>query len=107
MSSTNQPILNFVESDSAVQLPGVYEADDPDLAQFASIILNVRTSECAVLSKTAIIDNAPAGIFHFEFLPADLPVGRHQADIVFTDLSGDEETFPEERPLLLVVRSRV
>lgn len=105
MGSTNQPIMRFVEGDQ--EPDSIFMFEDTDLSAFSTIELRIRRNDCDLLVKTAIVDDAENGVFHFAWGAGDLIEGRHEADLVFVDLAGKEETWSDREPILLIVRGRV
>ena len=101
-------VLNFVDSD---RLPDVdFELENVDVSvpsKFISITLRVRKEGGTTLSKPAVIDDGPNGLFHFEWDPGDLSKGQHRAEVTFVDLNNKAETFPADEPLVFDVRGRV
>lgn len=77
-----------------------------DLTSFTDIVLRVRRQDGSRFERDAVIDDAAEGEFHFEWQAGDLVPGLHEAEITFTDAIGDE-TFPDDKPMQLVIRERV
>lgn len=99
------PRFNYVEDD---ELPNItLEFEGVDLGVFTSIVMNVRRPDGRLIVKTAVIDDAPNGLLHFEWAVGDLIEGLQTADIVFTESSGKSETFPDDQPLEINVRPKV
>lgn len=94
VATNRKPVLTFT-----------YE--DVDLDDYASITLRVRRENNTLLEIAAVIDDADAGEFHFEWGSGDLTPGTHAAEVVFTDSDGLELTLPAEGPMHLIVRERV
>jgi hypothetical protein len=102
---TDQPVYNVVEGDDFPQIH--IEIEGVDLALFASIQLHVRRPGGTKFVRDAVIDDGPNGKFHFEWEQGDLIAGRHEADVIFTDLAGLESAYPQKQPILIEARSRV
>lgn len=100
-----QTILKFVDADQLPQLN--FEFENQDLAAFTTIELRIRKQDGTQFTKNAIIDDAPNGLFHFEWAVGELSAGAHEAEVVFTDIGGLPETFPDDKPILLIVRDQV
>lgn len=101
----SQVVLYYVDTDELPLL--TFEYEDQDLADFASIVLRVRRPDGRLVEIAATIDDAPSGMFHFEFAEGDLQAGNHEAEVRFVDLSGKSETMPADAPIAIIVRGEV
>lgn len=101
----SQIVIHYVDTDELPILS--FEYEDQDLSVFASIVLRIRRPDGRLIEKAAVIDDAPGGLFHFEFAVGDLIFGHNRAEVRFTDLSGKSETFPAEAPIAIIVRGEV
>lgn len=105
--STDQAIFYMTEGDEQPDFIVQYEADNADLSQFSSIVLRMRRKGGDVITKTAIIDDEPNGVFHFKWADGDIIAGRNKVEIVFTHTSGDTEIWPSRGAIIFVVREAV
>ena len=97
-------VIPFVENDEQDQL--TFEWQGQNLNAFSTIKLHLTYESGLKLLPfpDAVIDDAAAGKFHFEFGPGDLVRGQHRAEVQFDDLSGKPKTLPTENLLILNVR---
>jgi len=98
-------VFRYVDTDEKPDLGAELEGED--ISQFASITLRVRLSSGKLLTKAAIVDDSPNGLFHFEFDTGDLIAGIHKAEVVFAFPDGKTETVPDEQPIDIIVRKAV
>lgn len=84
-----------------------FEFEGVDLSSFSAITFRLRQQSGLSVERSAVIDDAANGLFHIEWQADDLPLGSHEGEIVFEHSSGIEETWPAERPIVIVVRQRV
>lgn len=79
---------------------------DTDLSGFTGISIAVRLESGGEINKDAVIDDAATGRFHIVWDATDLVEGQHQLEYVF--VSGSQVTrLPEDKPVVLLVRSQV
>jgi hypothetical protein len=78
-----------------------------DLSIYSSIVIRVKRPDGTVIERTATIDSAADGAFHFDWQAGDLQYGTSLADIRFTETGGAVLTLPAENPLKLINRHRV
>lgn len=101
----SRSVLRLVEGDLEPTLS--FELAGQDLADYASITMRVRRDDGKLLSRAAVIDDAPNGLFHFEWQAGDLVRGRHRMEIEFVSLGGGNFTIPSRAPILLDVRADI
>lgn len=110
---TTNTKINLVDKDLKPQFNVTLEQENTDgtiepvdLNNFSLITLRVRKENGYRFERSAVIDDAENGEFHFVWLEGDLTPGIHNAEITFSDATGDE-TFPDDQPMQLIIRERV
>lgn len=71
-----------------------------------SISVKLRYDYGGAVSKTAIVDDAPNGLFHIEWEPTDLVEGEHRLEYVIVDGLGTRR-YPTEATIAMIVRPQV
>lgn len=106
MAVTKQVRLFRVEGDTKPDI--VAEFEGFDLTGYAIDLNVVRLNDKCRFTKAGIIDDAPAGKFHFEFVAGDLILerGNYEAEIEFT-IGSDNFTLPREYGFLIDVRADI
>ncbi len=103
-------VIFLVEAD-LLPLFNVTYVDDAgapiDVSPFTDIVLRVRRPDETAFERTAVIDDAVNGLFHFEWAAGDLVEGDSKAEIRFEDGTAKPETVPSDSPLVLRIRERV
>lgn len=83
-----------------------FEWEDFDITDY-TIVLRVRyEDDDTAVEVAAVVDDAAAGQFHFEWADGFLRAGTHTAEVVLTDGDGLPMTLPSEDPFKLVVREK-
>ena len=78
-----------------------------DISTFTSITLRIRKPDNTLLIKSAVIDDGPAGKFHFEWDAGDLTQGNFEFRIKFEVTAGVVLSVPDEQPMILAVTGQV
>lgn len=95
----------FVEIDTKPNLTCAFE--NTDVSTYTSIVLSVKRPDGTVISRNAVIDDGPGGLFHFAWQAGDLQYGISLAEIRFTDAGGGVLTIPNDNPMKLISRKRL
>ena len=103
--SNDPETIYYVATDRKPNLD--FEFDGVDLSSFSAINVRLRQQAGVLVLQPAVIDDAANGLFHVEWDAGDLPLGTHEAEVVFEHSSGVEETWPADQPLRIVVRKHV
>jgi hypothetical protein len=96
--------IDYVDKDNLSNLLFEYIGN---IAAFASITLKVRRPDGTSVIKTAIIDDAAKGKFHFEWASGDLIIGVNEARVKLEITAGNVLSLPKPVPLSLIVSAEV
>ena len=97
--------IDFVDGDRLEDL--FFELENTDISTYPSITLRIRKPDNTLLIKTATIDDAPNGKFHFEWASGDLTTGNFEARVKFEVTAGVFNSIPKKEPLILAVPGKV
>lgn len=98
--------LLYVEDDRLPDLS--FEFEGVNLVIYASITLRIKREDGKLITSTGVVDDAAAGLGHFEFLAGDLIEGNHLAEIRTVRLADTKpETYPSDQPINFIVRGQV
>ena len=101
--------IPFVADDRLPELFVTFNQDGApvDISAFTSITLRIRKPDNTLLIKTAVIDDGPAGKFHFEWDVGDLTQGNFESRIKFEVTPGVTNSIPKANPMILAVTGQV
>lgn len=80
--------------------------EEMDLTGFTVTFHLKRTS--GVVSRVAVLDDAPNGVFHHDVLAGDFDAAENmEAELEFDDGAGKVFTLPEDQTMLFIIRDEL
>lgn len=101
-----QITIYLVEEDTGPDLPVRFTG--LDLADYSSIVMNIKFANCTRLEKTVTPDGTDSELGHVSWSATDLVEGRHEAEFELTTTAGSKKIrLPRKHTVILDIRKNL